>query len=170
MGWNNNRFFWSQPIREKTIEYQMVDNTFPMSTEQFQKDIEVTPIVIKTELITRYKTRYIIVTVRDSMTESEIFNLGKRISIIEQTCINKSKELCDNTINRAVHSRNRNEAENVLTIIDKSLIILKASKNLHKLDVEDLISEILLKINNYKKAKLKPKPIRTSRASKDKFY
>lgn len=170
MTWTNNNF-WGEKHREKTIEYQMVNNDFPSSTEQFQKDIETIAIVIKTELVTRYKTRYIIVTVRENLCESEIFNLGKRISIIEQNCINKSKELYDNTINRCVYNKNKNEAENVLTIIDKSLIILqnsKTSKNFNNLTVEDLISEILLKINNYKKSKLKPKTIR-SKITEDKI-
>ena len=169
MSWSNS-YFWANSVREKTIEYQMVNNDFPSSTEQFQKEIETIAIVIKTELVTRYKTRYIIVTVRENLQESEIFNLGKRISIIEQNCINKSKELYDNTINRCVYAHNKNEAENLLTIIDKSLIILqnsKTSKNFQNLSIDDLISEILLKINNYKKSKLKPKLIK-SKTTRDK--
>lgn len=168
MSWNGN-YFWANSVREKTVEYQMVDNTFPMSTEQFQKDIEVTPIVIKTELVTRYKTRYIIVTVNDNMTESEIFNLGKRISIIEQNCINKSKELYDNTINRGVHSRNRNEAENKLYEIDRGLRLIRDSNLISTTTLKSVISDILVKVADYKKSKLKPKQIKT-RASKDKFY
>lgn len=168
MGWSNS-YFWANSVREKTVEYQMVDNTFPMSTEQFQKEIETIAIVIKTELVTRYKTRYIIVTVRENLQESEIFNLGKRISIIEQNCINKSKELYDNTINRCVYNHNKNEAENKLYEIDRGLRLIRDSNLISTTTLKSVISDILIKVSDYKKSKLKPKQIKT-RASKDKFY
>lgn len=102
MGWEDSgryrNYISSQPVLQE-IEYQMVDNRFPLSTEQFQEEIEKSPMVKgKTKLVVKHRVRYILINVDAYMSTNEIFNLGKRISVIEQAIILKSKILCNNTI------------------------------------------------------------------------
>lgn len=137
----------------KTIRYQLVDNNFPLSTEEFQAGIEASPMCLdKTEFIQQGKTRYIKITIREGMTEEEIFNFGKRISIIEQKVIAKSKEFVENTINKGV-------ATSHLKFINSILETLKYK------DVD--VKSVVERIKNY--VKTANKPIKT-KATRSKIF
>lgn len=135
--------FFSPEPRLKTIIYQLVDNNFPLSTEQFQKEIEqIFCVVGNTELQIKYKTRYIHIQVDVDMSTNDVFNLGKRISIIEQIIIEKSKIMCDNTINRGLRESNNKIA---LVTIDKIEKLIDCKKD-DSISKESLISILSLTI------------------------
>lgn len=144
---NTYKSFFSPEPRLKTIIYQLVDNNFPLSTEQLQKEIEqIFCVVGNTELQIKYKTRYIHIQVDEDMSTNDIFNLGKRISIIEQIIIDKSKIMCDNTINRGLKDSNNQIALSTINKIEK-LIDCKLDDSISK---ESLISILSLTIKECK--------------------
>lgn len=153
--WRTRNFNSTNPLTQEII-YQMVDNNFPLSTEQFQQEIEINPLVKgKTKLVTKYKTRYIHINVDAYMTNDEIFNLGKRISIIEQSIIKKSKILCNNTINKNnpakqfVEKLTDNQIamlaiESIEKIIDNNNFALKHNESLTVKELSTKINSIII--------------------------
>lgn len=152
------RFLEPKP-KTKEIVYQMVDNTYPLSTEHFQEEIENIFVVVgKPTLTTRYKIRYINILVDINMTNTEILNLGKRIAIIEQRIINKSKILCNNTIHKTSAYKITTElTDNQLAIIaigniEKIIANNKlAIKHKEGFTVNELSTQILKTITQFKK-------------------
>lgn len=159
MNYRYNNYISSSPQLIE-IEYQMVDFKFPLSTEQFQEEIEKNPMIKgKTKLVIRNRVRYIVFSVDAYMSYSEMFNLGKRISIIEQAIISKSKILCNNTINKTGFSKQVKEdlTDNQLAIEAVDLIekIINnnelAIKHAEGLTTEELSKSILKTITDFRK-------------------
>jgi hypothetical protein len=115
-------YFYAGNDYTTEIIYQMVDNSFPLSSEGLQKSIEAIPLCAgKTEFFQKYKTRYIKIKVSQNMTATEIFNFGKRISIIEQKLIDKSKEFVDKTINLNISTTHINFINSMLFSLDSKI-------------------------------------------------
>lgn len=139
--WNSNNYGFENRHNNKCIVYQLTDKNFPNDVNEFRKEIEKIFVVKETQFLQKKpgsSERYIEIYVSLAMTESEILNLGKRISIIEQKLINKCKGFYDSTVTKGITTQKLNLLNN---IYNKLLTVTENKQDWHV--VENILKDLI---------------------------